>query len=262
MIPTPEIPPEVEILPGVELDELWERYQLFEPLHFDQDLLVPMSEAELGRVVAALGPRPGMRILDIACGHGTLLLRIAERHAVEAVGIDESPWAVTRAAERGRRAPLRGRVRWIIGHGIDAPEGPFDLVACIGASWIWHGFRGTVEAMARRLRPGGRIAVGDLRLREGAPQPEEGRVLTRAEQLEILRAAGLEPLGEIVAAPASWFRYEQAVLASAEAYALAAPGHPIRDRRAFAREWIAELERDRSRLTWSVWVARHPGGRS
>jgi len=258
-VPTPEIPDDVEVVPGTDVDELWRRYQPFEPLHFLQDILTPMSDADVERLIGLLSVRPGMRVLDIACGHGELLLRLAERHDIDAVGIDESPWAIVRAAQRARARSLRGSVRWRLGSGTTVPATEeWDVVACVGASWIWHGFAGTVRAMARRVAPGGRIAVGDLRAREGRPRPGEGRVPTRGEQVEILRDAGLVPLGELVGSDASWLAYQQRVVANAEAYAVATPGHPLRDRRALAAEWLRDQERDRAHLVWSVWVAERP----
>ena len=236
MIPTPEIPAEVEVMPDLDLDEAWERYQPFEPLHFGQDILNPMSDAELDRVVEALGVRAGMRILDVACGHGEMLLRIASRLPVEAHGLDESPWAITRAAQRARTREMRGTIRWWLGHGAEAPLGPFDVVTCIGASWIWHGFSGTVRAVARRVAPGGTVAIGDLRVREGAAV-DEGRVIARAEQIEAILAAGLSPTGELVASDASWREYQERILACAEAYAAGTPGHPLRDRRRMAASY-------------------------
>ncbi len=255
-IPTPEIPREVVIVPGTDVDDAWERYQPFEPLHFQQDILNPMSDAELERVMEALAVRPGMRLLDIACGHGEMLLRFAQRYRIDAIGLDESPWVIVRAAQRTARRRLVGTVRWWLGSGTEAPRGPFDVVTCIGASWIWHGFAGTVAAVGDRVRPGGRVAVGDLRARDDVDGPPG--ILTRRDQIAVIEAAGLVPIGEFVSADASWTAYQQRILANAEAYALATPGDPLRDRRQMAAEWLDDHRRDRERLVWSVWVAERP----
>jgi len=57
----------------------------------------------------------GARALDIACGKGELLVRLAERHATRGVGVDLSPYCIAiadtpalaaiRAPGAGRRAP-------------------------------------------------------------------------------------------------------------------------------------------------------------
>ena len=36
-----------------------------------------------------------------------------------------------------------------------------DLASCIGASWIYQGHQGTLEAMKRMVRPGGLIIAHD-----------------------------------------------------------------------------------------------------
>ena len=260
MMPTPPLPDDVVVLDGTDVEGEWERYQPYEPLHHAQEICNPMSDAELDGVIAALGPASGMRVVDIGCGPGELLLRIAGRHAVSAVGVDRSPWMITRAWERSRTRSLPGRVEWWLGDGKDAGAGEgWDLASCLGASWVWHGFAGTARALCHRLRPGGRMAIGDLRLRHGADPGElPGSVLTRSDQIGVLEALGLSPLVELVSDDESWRAYHQRVIANAELYAVGSEGDPFRDRRALAREWMEEFERDRRMMTWSVWVAQRP----
>ena len=41
-----------------------------------------------------------------------------------------------------------------------APE-PFDLAMCLGASWIYQGYRGTLVALKNMVRPDGLVMVGE-----------------------------------------------------------------------------------------------------
>lgn len=260
MMSIPPLPDEVVVLDGTDVAGEWERFQPYEPLHHLQRICNPMSDIELDRVIDALAPAPGMRVVDIGCGPGELLLRIARRHDVRAVGVDRSPWMITRACERSREQTLHGRVEWWLGDGRDAAAGEeWDLAGCLGASWVWHGFAGTARALGNRVRPGGRIAVGDLRLRRGAdPGHLPGSVLTRSDQIGALEGLGLTPLVELVSDDESWRAYHQRVIANAELYAVGCEGDPQRDRRALAREWMEDFERDRRVMVWSVWVAQIP----
>lgn len=257
MVHPPPLPDEVIVLPGTDVEGEWARFQASEPLHHTHDICVPMTSAEVDRVVERLGAVDGSTILDIACGHGELLLRIGERARIEGTGLDLSPWAITRAVERSRMRPTRGRIEWWLGHGRSTPRRAWDVASCLGASWIWHGFRGTVRALRDRVVPGGRIAIGDLRLRSGVdPDELAGSVPTHSGQLAVFADLDLEPVAEIVSADASWRDYRERVIANAAVYAIGAEGDPERDRRAAAREWMDDLERDRRTMVWSVWVAR------
>ena len=42
-----------------------------------------------------------------------------------------------------------------------AADTPFDVAMCVGASWIWHGWQGTLEALCAFVKPGGRIVTGE-----------------------------------------------------------------------------------------------------
>ena len=257
MMPTPPLPEAVVVLEGTDVDGEWERFQPYEPLHHLQEICNPMSDEELDRVIAALAPMSGHHVVDIGCGPGELLLRIAARHDVDAVGVDRSPWMITRAHERSRTRPLRGRVEWWLGDGTGVGDGrEWDLAVCLGASWVWHGFAGTARALRNRVRPGGRIAIGDLRLRAGAdPALLPGSVLTGGDQLEAMETLALDPIVELVSDDASWRAYHERVIANAELYAIGSEGDPLWDRRDLARDWMEDFERDRQVMTWSVWVA-------
>jgi SAM-dependent methyltransferase len=255
----PALPNDVVVMPATDVDGEWERFRIFEALHHRMRICNPMTATDLEAVADVLNPLPGQRVLDIACGHGELLIRLAERAAIAGVGVDLSPWVIVRAHREAAQRPLQGTVKWWLGNAHELPVSPRrDIVTCLGASWIWHGFAGTVRALATRTRPGGRIAIGDLRLRDGADADvvfaEHGRVSTKAEQAAVLAAAGVTPLLAFDAAPSSWLAYQDRILESVESYAEANPGP---EATAFLREeaqWRLDHERDQRFMTWTVWV--------
>lgn len=253
----PPLPESITVFEGADPEDLWDRFRFFEALHHLHEICNPMSSQDLDAVVAALDPADGERAIDVACGHGELVLRLAERAAVEVVGIDASPWVLTRAVERAARRRLAGGVDWWLGDGAWLPPGAqWDLATCLGAPWVWHGFGGTVRALAARIRRGGRLAVGDLRLRRGAdPGGLEGAPLTRSRQEAILANNDLEPLTEIVGDDAAAQDYQRLISESAAAYARI---HSDADFRREAEEGRRRFEHDHAVLAWTVWVARKP----
>jgi SAM-dependent methyltransferase len=257
----PPLPPDVLVLPETDVEGAWERFYPFEALHHLHEICNPMRRTELSAVLDALEPTDRTHAIDIACGHGDLLLDMARRASIYGVGVDLSPWVLLRARARALDTELAGTLEWWLGDGQSVPRRPhWDITTCLGGSWIWHGFAGTTRALAGRLRPGGRLAVGDLRLRNAGVRRElqeagapEAATLTSEEQTAILTRFDLEVIAEVIAPDEAWEAYHQTVIASAEAYARE---HPDADYRHLAASWMEDFERDRLHLTWSVWIAR------
>ena len=143
----PLLPPEIRVLPGTDVEGAWDRFEVFEALHHGMRICNPMTGADLDVVLDALAPHPGERWLDVACGHGELLIRGAERAEIAGVGVDLSPWVLVRSLEAALERKVANRLEWRLGDAHDlGKDERFDIVSCLGASWIWHGFAGTARA--------------------------------------------------------------------------------------------------------------------
>lgn len=256
----PPLPDNVEVLPGTDVEGEWERFEVFEALHHSMSICNPMTDADLDQLVFSLAPQSGDRALDIACGHGELLIRLAATRGVIGTGIDLSPWVLARATERASMRVPGASLRWVLGNAHAMPVDRFEIVTCLGASWIWHGFAGTVRAMAERLTVPGRLAVGDLRLKDGADLKDVvetyGTVLTAPEQAAVLEQEGFEVVDRLDPGPASWDAYLERIAVSATAWQELHPGATA-DRYLFEQEqWRRDHDRDMQFLAWTVWVAR------
>lgn len=127
------------------------------------------------------------RVLDVACGVGRHARALAAQ-GYEVLGIDSSEAAI-RAAREG--APEGARFRVHDQGGLDAlGESDFDGVICL---WQSFGFadpdenRVILEAMTRRLRPGGRLLL-DLYNRDAlARLPTEERDVRRGREVGTIR---------------------------------------------------------------------------
>jgi SAM-dependent methyltransferase len=104
-----------------------------------------------------LGPVSGQRVLDLACGHGTISRYLA-RGGAQVVGIDLSSRLLAAARRREESEPL-GVI--YVQADAGAPDlqtgGRFDAVAChFGLSDI-DDLVAALDNVARVLRPGGRF---------------------------------------------------------------------------------------------------------
>ena len=101
---------------------------------------------------------PGMKVLDVGCGTGALLARLAEREDLALAGVEPVPEMLRQA-----RARLPGCVVLKNGWAEELPfgEAEFDVVTSCS---MFHYIRRPEQAlqeMKRVLKPGGRLIVTD-----------------------------------------------------------------------------------------------------
>ena len=100
-----------------------------------------------------------MRLLDVGCGWGGMVLHAAQHHGVEAVGVTISRRQAELAEKRVVEAGLSDRVEIRLQDYRDVDDGPFDAVSSIGM--FEHVGEARLAEYFRRLRallrPGGRL---------------------------------------------------------------------------------------------------------
>ncbi len=116
---------------------------------------------ELRAILGLMGELRGARVLDAGCGDGALVRAAASRGA-EVTGVDPDPAmlaaARSRAAGAGLRAVfLEGRVE-----RLPFPDACFDVVASVTVLCFVPDAASAMREMARVLRPGGCLVIGEL----------------------------------------------------------------------------------------------------
>ena len=117
------------------------------------------QEAKLDLVCRKLGLRPGMRLLDVGCGWGSLAMHAARRYGADVVGITLSAEQAALAGERIDAAGLGDRVTVRVQDYREVDDGPFDAVSSVGMAE--HVGRAAMPAYVGALHdllvPGGRL---------------------------------------------------------------------------------------------------------
>lgn len=96
------------------------------------DELETAQEAKFDNICQKLGLRPGMRLLDVGCGWGSMVMHAAERYGVEAVGITLSSEQADLARKRVAEAGLTSRVEIRLRDYRDLGAERFDAISSIG----------------------------------------------------------------------------------------------------------------------------------
>jgi cyclopropane-fatty-acyl-phospholipid synthase len=152
-------------------------------------------------VCRKLGLRPGLRLLDVGCGWGSLVLHAAREYGVHAVGITLSQEQAALARERAAAAGLEDLIEIRVQDYRDVRavtrDEPYDAIASIGmAEHVGKERYGAYAAeLYQLLKPGGRLLNHQITRRPGPVIPRERTFI----QAYVFPDGELLPIGEVVA---------------------------------------------------------------
>ena len=139
-----------------------DKWKYYDITHKHHVLCNPTSYQKLDNFCKLLQLEPGSRVLDIACGKGEFLVRLAELYDISGVGVDLSPYVIKDFEEKKKTRVPNADLLILEMDGADyKPTNPFDVSVCLGASWVFNGYKGTLQALMEITKPGGLIISGE-----------------------------------------------------------------------------------------------------
>jgi SAM-dependent methyltransferase len=242
-------------------------FQFFATIERYHTIQNPTSEEKLDLAIRYCAVRDGMRILDVGCGKGWLLRRLAKQFDIQATGLEINRTFAAEAHRLAAEENLTDRVRIVQGPALEFQPEPesFDVVMCIGASFALDGFEPALDWMGRAAKRGGMIALGEVFAKElpyPAEVPRGGRAdLDYPERsllttVETMRAHGMPLRGLIEASADDWDRYHSLHWQAGMDWALENPGHPDAARLNDTAGMRLDLL-DRRYSGWAIFIARN-----
>jgi len=129
----------------------------------DHELQNPTSVEKVALLGERLRLGPRSQVLDIASGRGGPALVLARAFGCSVEGVEITPEfhaaAVARAAAEGLGERLAFRLADASRERLDTER--YDAALCLGATFVFDGLHGTVDALVPAVRPGGHVVVGE-----------------------------------------------------------------------------------------------------
>ena len=116
---------------------------------------------ERALILELAGTVAGLRVLDVGCGNGDLALALWERIA-QVTGIDASPEMIDAARLRAKNHKAAIAFEVAAAEHLPLASDQFDLVVAVTILCFVPNAAPVFREMARVLRPGGRLIIGEL----------------------------------------------------------------------------------------------------
>ena len=225
------------------------------------DLINPISPEKIIQVGQAMGLQEGDQVLDMGSGFGELLVLWAEHFGIQGVGVEVRAPACKRAQAKINQRGLSDRLRIVCQNAAEYPiqANRYDAVTCLGATFIWDGFRGAIQNLKPVLRTGGHLVMGEPYWRRSQVPPEiaeQHQIHQEIALLEIIREESMTLKYLVRASESDWDRYESEDWLGLVDWLGNHPDHPDREviQSHFLKEQEEYLRYGREYIGWAIYV--------
>jgi cyclopropane fatty-acyl-phospholipid synthase-like methyltransferase len=229
------------------------------PLHDDLQFISPLSDLRADKLAEWLadGVKDGGTVLDVGCGWGELLLRVAAAAPLaRAVGIDLDESQIVEARRRAAERGLEARASFVVADGVAAGPSPVEALVAIGASQVWGpdvaegqplDYSSALAAIRASVTRGARVVYADA-IWTHSPTPEataplsgrDDEFVSLADLVDLAVGSGFAAVGVHEATLEEWDEFESGFTAGYATWlAEHDPNHPdaaeVRERAARQR---------------------------
>lgn len=247
--------------------DTWKYYDI---THRNHILCNPTRLEKIDELISLLEVTSDSHILDIASGKAEFLIRCVEQYNVSGVGVDLSPLHFEDGRKNVEKRIPKADIELLLMDGADYkpdPLKPFHCAVCLGASWIYGGYKGTLNYLKSAVKTGGLVVSGEPFWRQ-EPSIEYLDIIgeqketfgTHYSNMKLGEDLGLTLVYTIVSNEDDWDRYEGLQWYSADRYICEHPEDPdnqdLKDR--ISKEKNAFFRWGRDTLGWAIYIFRKP----
>ena len=243
--------------------DIWKYYDI---THKNHIVCNPMSVDKLDGLFSLLNLKPGSKVLDIACGKGEFLIRLGELFNISGTGVDISPYCIKDCEKKKSERIPNSDIKFLEMDSVKyIPEinELFDLTMCIGASLIYDGFTGTINALKKMTKPDGMLILGEAYWLKDPDDEYLKMSETKKEEfnshygnIDIGEKEGLKCIYTLVSNHDDWDHYETLQWWAAYDYITVNPDDPYNSEllNEIKKAKIEYLLYGRDTLGWAIYV--------
>ncbi|MEX2612198.1 MAG: methyltransferase domain-containing protein [Gaiellaceae bacterium] len=234
----------------------------------EHEIQNPTSEEKLLLLGERLRLGPASRVLDIASGRGGPALLFAREFGCRVDAVELRPEFHAVAVARAEAAGLSELVSLRLGDASqeELPESTYDVAMCLGASFVWGGLAGTLDALEPAALAGGHVVVGEPFWRK-LPLPDDyddrnAPFTTLEDTITIFESGRLRTVSVIASSLDDWDRYETLHWRAVEEWLAANPDDSDAPEIGESKERFKRnyLRHQREYLGWAIFVGWKPHG--
>lgn len=154
-------------------------------LGYDETWLERIPESTIASFAGTGNPfrmrkiEPGERVVDVGCGAGMDSLIAARMTGPkgQVIGVDMTPAMLHKAAAGAQKAGIRNvTFRKGFAEALPVADGWADVVISNGVLNLMPDKEAGLREMARVLRPGGRLQIGDILVERAVPESAKAKI--------------------------------------------------------------------------------------
>lgn len=163
----------------------------------------PLSLQRADYFIHILGIAPNSRVIDLGCGDGAFLIRMGRHTQIKGIGVDNSESLIEAANQALALETGASQLTFVCADATQYLDTvpPAEVIVCLGAEYIFGGYRQLLQKAKSKLTPQGKLLVGTVYWKQ--PPSVEYLALMDGENphfdllttVQIAREEGFIPLG-------------------------------------------------------------------
>jgi len=232
--------------------------------HRNHSFYNPISEQKITNIIRQLRLNTDTKTLDIGCGNGEVLRRIAQQYTIHATGIDICQTSIQNAIQNSQQFP---NIHFIAcdakEHLQTLPLQTLDLAICLGSSHALGGYKSALQQLQPYMKKNGQIVFAEGYWKQ-KPHPnyleilqaQDDDYLYHWQNVQLAVDQGLIPLYSYTASEEDFDNYEWTYSRSIEDYVLENPQDPDNESMLKHIRWWREnyLKYGRSTLGFAIYL--------